>query len=110
LRSAESVVAENTFGAKPTEVNMRTALMAIVSAAALCALACATPAAAQDAAHALPNYRPGDFVQGIGVALAAPFQMVFAPTLEVLGGWPVSNCQRTQAWMGHEWRTVTVCN
>ena len=59
-------------------------------------LACATPAAAQDAAHALPNYRPGDFVQGIGVVFAAPFQIVFTPTLEVLGGWPVGSCQRTK--------------
>lgn len=91
-------------------VNMRTAIMALVSAVALGPLACAIPAAAQDAAHVQPNYRPGDFVQGIGVVLAAPFQIVFTPSLEVLGGWPVSSCQRTQQWMGHEWRTVTVCN
>ena len=98
------------FAAKQLEVNMRIALMALVSAIALGSLACVSPSAAQDAAHALPNYRPGDFVQGIGVALAAPFQIVFTPTLEVFGGWPVGNCQRTQQWMGHEWRTVTVCN
>jgi hypothetical protein len=89
---------------------MRIAIMALVSAIALGPLACATPAAAQDATHALPNYRPGDFMQGIGVALAAPFQIVFTPTLEVFGGWPVGNCQRTQQWTGHQWRTVTVCN
>jgi hypothetical protein len=41
---------------------------------------------------------------------AAPFQIVFTPTLEVFGGWPVGNCQRSQQLMGHEWRTVTVCN
>lgn len=89
---------------------MRTAIMALVSAVALGPLACATPAAAQDAAQANPNYRPGDFVQGIGAALAAPFQIAFTPTFEAFGGWPVSNCQRTQAWTGHQWRTVTVCN
>jgi hypothetical protein len=92
------------------EVNMRTAIMALVSAVALGALACATPGAAQDATHALPNYRPGDFLQGVGIVLAAPFQIVFTPSLEVLGGWPVSNCQRTQQSTGHERRTVTVCN
>jgi hypothetical protein len=90
---------------------MRTAIMALVSAVALGPLAWATPAAAQDAAHALPNYRPGDFAQGIGIVLAAPFEIVFTPSLEAFaGGWPVSNCQRTQAWTKHAWRTVTVCN
>ena len=74
---------------------MRTALMALISAAALGALDCATPAAAQDAAQAQPNYRPGDFVQGIGAVLAAPFQMVFTP-YEALAGWPVGACQRTE--------------
>ena len=65
---------------------MRTAIMALVSAVALGPLACATPAAAQDAAQANPNYRPGDFVQGIGAALAAPFQIVFTPTFEASRG------------------------
>jgi hypothetical protein len=88
---------------------MRTAPMALVSAAALGALGYASPVAAQEPAQVQPNYRPGDFAQGIGVVLAAPFQIVFTP-YEALAGWPVSNCQRTERWTGHEWRAVTVCN
>jgi hypothetical protein len=109
LLNAEGALAKG-FAAKPLEVGMRTAAMALFSAVALGGLACAAPVAAQDATHALPNYRPGDFAQGIGLTLTSPFVLVFAPSLEVFGGWPVGNCQRTQSWTGHQWRTVTVCN
>lgn len=88
---------------------MRKALIALLSAAAFGALDRARPVAAQEQAQVQPNYRPGDFVQGTGLVLAAPFQIVFTP-YEALVGWPVSNCQRTQQQTGHEWRTVTVCN
>jgi hypothetical protein len=90
---------------------MRTTLIALISAVALGPLASASPAAAQDATHALPNYRPGDFVQGMGIVLAAPFVIAFSPTLEALpGGLRFGNCQRNQTWTGRHWRTVTVCN
>lgn len=90
---------------------MRTTAMALFSALALAPLVGATPAAAQDATHALPNYRPGDLGQGLAGVLAAPFEIAFTPWVAAFaGGWPVSNCQRTQAWTGREWRIVTVCN
>jgi hypothetical protein len=85
---------------------MRKALMTLVSTAAL---ACATPTAAQEQAQVQPNYRPGDFVQGIGALFTWPLAVLVGP-YEDLASWPASNCQRTQQYTGQAWRTVTVCN